>query len=275
MARASAVAGRRPLREQDNGSLEITQSMDDDPLLDAPLLPPQALHSRLHPSFHTIPTVCFANVLLLLHVTFVVLAFVAGVCCSYSDSSEDVCPGNYTYPFKVQTVTIIAKVILWILHVLLERYVHFHHSKVRRKGYLLIYRTTRHLKRLPLLIQSTGNAALLLILTAQHSFPKHNKIYLCCILGILTVELICSLICLVVYTVKVSNFNRAKPRPDVIEEEKIYAYPNHVTSEIGFRDTSSLEEIVEKQGDVIEYLQRHNALLSKRLLALTSQQASA
>lgn len=38
------------------------------------------------------------------------------------------------------------------------------------------------------------------------------------------------------------------------------------------RETSSLEEIVEKQGDVIEYLQRHNALLSKRLLALTSQQ---
>lgn len=40
-----------------------------------------------------------------------------------------------------------------------------------------------------------------------------------------------------------------------------------------FRETSVLEEIVEKQGDVIEYLQRHNALLSKRLLALTSQQA--
>lgn len=39
-----------------------------------------------------------------------------------------------------------------------------------------------------------------------------------------------------------------------------------------FRENSSLEEIVEKQGDVIEYLQRHNALLSKRLLALTSQQ---
>uniref|UniRef100_A0A8D2IQ64 Transmembrane protein 192 n=1 Tax=Varanus komodoensis TaxID=61221 RepID=A0A8D2IQ64_VARKO len=252
------------------GSLEITQSVDDDPLLDAALLSP--LHTRLHPKFHTIPTVCFANVLLLLHVTFVVLAFVAGVSCFYSDSSEDICPGNYTYPLKVQTVIIIAKVILWILYVVLERYVHFHHSMVRRKGYLLIYRTTRNLKRLPLLIQSTGNAALLLILSAQHSFLNHNKMYLCFILGILSVELICTLICLVVYTVKVSNFNRAKPRPDVIEEEKIYAYPNHVTSEIGFRDTSSLEEIVEKQGDVIEYLRRHNAQLSKKLLAVTSQQ---
>ncbi|KAF7244115.1 hypothetical protein EYD10_09643 [Varanus komodoensis] len=142
------------------GSLEITQSVDDDPLLDAALLSP--LHTRLHPKFHTIPTVCFANVLLLLHVTFVVLAFVAGVSCFYSDSSEDICPGNYTYPLKVQTVIIIAKVILWILYVVLERYVHFHHSMVRRKGYLLIYRTTRNLKRLPLLIQSTGEPKLII-----------------------------------------------------------------------------------------------------------------
>lgn len=84
--------------------------------------------------------------------------------------------------------------------------------------------------------------------------------------------MISSLTCLVIYTVKISNFNRAKPRPDIIEEEKMYAYPSHITSEVGFRENSSLEEIVEKQGDVIEYLQRHNALLSKRLLALTSQQ---
>lgn len=34
--------------------------------------------------------------------------------------------------------------------------------------------------------------------------------------------------------VKVSNFNRAKPRPDIIEEEKMYAYPSHITSEVGF-----------------------------------------
>uniref|UniRef100_A0A8D0GGX3 Transmembrane protein 192 n=1 Tax=Sphenodon punctatus TaxID=8508 RepID=A0A8D0GGX3_SPHPU len=145
-------------------------------------------------------------------------------------------------------------------------------SKVRSRGYLLIYRSTRHLKRLPLFIQSTGNAALLLILSAQHSFPEYSKTYLYFILAILGLELICSLICLVIYTVKVSNFNQAKARPDIIEEEKMYSYPSHVTSEIGFRESSSLEEIVEKQADVIEYLQRHNALLSKKLLTLTSQQ---
>ena len=38
------------------------------------------------------------------------------------------------------------------------------------------------------------------------------------------------------------------------------------------RDGSSLEEVVEKQADLIEYLKQHNTLLSKRILALTSQQ---
>ncbi|XP_053258899.1 transmembrane protein 192 [Podarcis raffonei] len=274
MVGVSSGAGRQQQsRQLDNGSVsEITQSMDDDPLLDAPLLPPHALHSRMWPRFHAIPTVGIANILLLMHVAFVVLAFLAGIFCSYPDASGDMCPQHYTYPLKVQTVIVTAKVILWILYLFLERYIHFHHSKVRRKGYLQIYRATRHLKRFPLLIQSTGNIALLLILSAQHSFPDHNKMYLCFILGILSVELLCSLICVVVYTVKVSNFNRAKPRPDVIEEEQMYAYPNHTTSEVGFREASSLEEVVEKQGDVIEYLKRHNALLSQKMLALTSQQ---
>ncbi|NXN53883.1 TM192 protein, partial [Rynchops niger] len=254
------------------GSLEITQSLEDDPLLDAPLISSHTLHSQLRPKFHAIPVVLPANFLLLIHVAFVVLAFLAAMFCSYPNPNQDKCPGNYTHPLKVQTVIIVAKVILWILHGFFERYVQHHHSKVRSRGYFSIYRSTRHLKRLPLLIHSTGNAALLLILSTQHSFPDRSKVCLYLILGVLGLELISSLTCLVIYTVKISNFNRAKPRPDIIEEEKMYAYPSHITSEIGFRENSSLEEIVEKQGDVIEYLQRHNALLSKRLLALTSQQ---
>lgn len=37
------------------------------------------------------------------------------------------------------------------------------------------------------------------------------------------------------------------------------------------REGSSLEEVVEKQADLIEYLKQHNTLLSKRLLNLTAQ----
>lgn len=37
------------------------------------------------------------------------------------------------------------------------------------------------------------------------------------------------------------------------------------------REGSNLEEVVEKQADLIEYLKQHNTLLSKRLLNLTAQ----
>ncbi|XP_060040001.1 transmembrane protein 192 isoform X2 [Erinaceus europaeus] len=208
----------------EDGSSDLAQSMDDDPLLDIQYLS-YPLQAHFRPSFQPLPTVIIANLLLFIHVVFVVLAFLTGILCSYPNPNEDKCPGNYTNPLKVQTVIILGKVILWILHFLLERYIQYHHSKVRNRGYNMIYRSTRHLKRFALMIHST---------------------------------------------VKIRRFNKAKAQPDVLEEEKLYAYPSSITSETGFRTISSLEEIVEKQGDIILYLKRHNALLSKRLLAFTS-----
>ncbi|CAO2612266.1 Transmembrane protein 192 [Lemmus lemmus] len=202
--------------------------MDDDPLLDTQPLAHHSLRAHFRPRFHPLPTVIIANLLLFIHVVFVILAFLTGVLCSFPDPNEDKCPENYTNPLKVQTVIILGKVILWILHLLLERYIQYHHSKVRSHGYSQIYRSTRHLKTLALMIHSS---------------------------------------------VKIRRFNKAKPQPDVLEEEKMYAHPSNIASETGFRTISSLEEIVEKQGDIIIYLKRHNALLSKRLLDLASQPA--
>nr|XP_035968029.1 transmembrane protein 192 isoform X5 [Halichoerus grypus] len=200
----------------EDGSLDLTQSIEDDPLLDTQHLPHHSLHAQFRPRFHPLPTVIIANLLLLIHVVFVILAFLTGVLCSYPNPIEDKCPGNYINPLKVQTVIILGKVILWILHFLLERYIQYHHNRVRNRGYNTIYLSTRHLKGLALMIHST---------------------------------------------VKIRKFNKAKPQPDVLEEEKIYAYPSNITSETGFRTISSLEDIVEKQGDIIAYLKRHNALL--------------
>lgn len=257
----------------EDGSLDLTQSVDDDPLLDIQQFPPP-LHAHYRPKFRPLPTVVIASLLLFLHVAFVVLAFVTAVLCSYPDPAEDKCPGNYTSPLKVQTVVVLGKVLLWLLHFLLERYIQYHHSQVRSRGYSAIYRGTRHLKRLALTVHSAGSTALLLVLCMQHSFPQAGRLYLDFILAILTLELICSSMCLLVYTAKIRKFNKARPQPDVLEEEKLCAYPSNPTSETGFRAGSSLEDIVEKQGDVILYLKRHNALLSKRLLALASPDSS-
>ncbi|XP_078222444.1 transmembrane protein 192 isoform X5 [Callithrix jacchus] len=221
--------------ESSMGSLDITQSIEDDPLLEAQLLPHHSLQAHFRPQFHPLPTVIIVNLLWFIHLVFVILAFLTGVLCSYPNPNEDKCPGNYTNPLKVQTVIILGKVILWILHLLLECYLQYHHSKVRNRGYNLIYRSTRHLKRLGLMIHSSGNTVLLLILCMQHSFPEPGRLYLDLILALLALELICSLMCLLIYTVKIRKFNKAKPEPDILEEEKICAYPSNITSETGFR----------------------------------------
>ncbi|XP_004848284.1 transmembrane protein 192 isoform X2 [Heterocephalus glaber] len=209
----------------EDGSLDLVQSIEDDPLLETPLLPQHSLQVHFSPRFQPLPTLLIASLLLLIHVVFVVLAFLTGVLCSYPDPNEDRCPGNYTSPLKVQSVVVLGKVAMWVLHLLLERYLQYHHGRVRGRGYGRIYRATRPLTTLALLTHSA---------------------------------------------VKIRRFNRAKPQPDVLEEEKACAYPRSITSETGFRTISSLEEVVEKQADIIMYLKRHNALLSQRLLALTT-----
>ncbi|KAL0624427.1 Transmembrane protein 192 [Plecturocebus cupreus] len=50
---------------------------------------------------------------------------------------------------------------------------------------------------------------------------KPRRLYLYLLLAIL--ELICSLVCLLIYTVKIWKFNKAKPYPDVLEQGKNFA----------------------------------------------------
>ncbi|KAM5264313.1 transmembrane protein 192 [Ctenodactylus gundi] len=260
------------LGRTEHGSVDLVQSVEDDPLLDTPLHPGHALQAHFRPSFQPLPTVHAAGLLLFIQAVFVVLAFLAGVLCSYPDPSEDRCPGSYTDPLKVQTVIILGKVVLWMLHVLLARYIQYHHGRARSRGYTWICRSTRHLQGLALATHSAGNVALLLLLGVQHSLPEPRRLYLDLILATLALELLCCLACLLAYAVKITKFNRAKPQPDVLEEEKLYAcaHASSAASETGFRTLSSLEEVVEKQSDAITYLKRRNALLSKRLLALAA-----
>lgn len=75
--------------------------------------------------------------------------------------------------------------------------------------------------------------------------------------------------------VHVLKFNKQSPSPDIIEDEKVYSSvtDSEPHTELGFRDGSCLEEVLENQADLIEHLKEHNKLLSKRILALTSQQS--
>lgn len=253
-------------------NVDFTQSTDDDPLIDGPLLSQDALESAIKREFQTLPTHWAVGVLSFLHVVYVALCVVITVFCWISDEHSAQCTAALQ-GIDSKTLVLLGKVVLWLLVFIYDRFVQHHHSAVRRRGYLEFYRVTRGMKSLPLLIHSAGNAAMLTVIAPSSLLDanvKNLSVYL--LLTIICLELLLSFICLLRYTVHVVRFNSKKPRPDVNEEERSHGCSNDMHTETGFRDGSSLEEVVEKQADLIDYLKQHNTLLSKRILTLSAQQ---
>ncbi|XP_056136876.1 transmembrane protein 192 [Lampris incognitus] len=250
-----------------NNSIDMTPSADEDPLIDGPLISPDALHSAIRREFQSIPTACSAVLLAFAHVIYMVLSACVAVLCVLKLGPEEEC-ARLLGDIQGQSVIVFGKVCLWLLVLLFGRCVHHHHNRARGRGYLRFYRQTQGLKELPLIIHSTGNVLILVVLAAGLSGPV--RIYM--LLTVLGLELLVTLPCLLIYTVKVTKFNRERAVPDVSREEHSHTYSNtSLPTETGFREGSSLEEVVEKQADLIEYLKQHNTLLSKRLLNLTAQ----
>lgn len=72
------------------------------------------------------------------------------------------------------------------------------------------------------------------------------------------------------------RFNRICPPPDVTREEWLSSFTqDSYAGEIGYRQRgSNLEELLEKQADLIRYLRDHNINLSHRIMVLVSQRAT-
>lgn len=248
-------------------SADMTRSLEEDSLVDGPLISADALHSAIRREFQTIPTTWHAGLLSVLHVVYVVLAICVGVLCVLKFGQEEVCM-KILGSVHGGSVIVFGKVFLWALVLLFSGCVKHHHNQARSRGYLQFYRQMQGLKHLPFVIHSTGNVVLLVALAAR--LPPDVDAYV--LLSILGLELLVALPCLLYYTVKVMQFNRERAAPDVSQEEVSHSYSiSNLPTEIGFRGGSSLEEVVEKQADLIEYLKQHNTLLSKRLLNLTAQ----
>ncbi|XP_029918745.1 transmembrane protein 192 [Myripristis murdjan] len=248
-------------------SADVTRSTEEDPLVDGPLISADALHSAIRREFQTIPTPCPAALLSLLHMVYVALSICVAVECELELGRAEEC-GSVLGVVKGQSVIVFGKVCLWVLVLFFGECVQHHHSRARSRGYLRFYRQTQGLQRLPLTVHSAGNVLLLVVLAAR----LKPLLSISMILGILGLELVVALLCLLLYTVRVMQFNRDRAMPDVSQEEISHTYSNtSLPTETGFREGSSLEEVVEKQADLIEYLKQHNTLLSKRLLNLTAQ----
>ncbi|KAI9525506.1 hypothetical protein NQZ68_006054 [Dissostichus eleginoides] len=276
-------------------SVDLSRSTEEDSLVDGPLIPADALHSTIRRNFQSVPTPCHAGLLSVLHVAYVVLSMCVAVLCVLEFGQKDVC-NNILGNVRGDSVIVFGKVCLWVLVLLFTGCVQHHHNQARSRGYLHFYRQTQGLKHLPLTVHSAGNVLLLVVLAVRLSQTVQTYM----LLSVLGLELLIAVPCLLYYTdlpahqsrslafkgstsntslssaspelIQVMRFNRERAAPDVSQEEHSHNYSvTSLPTETGFREGSSLEEVVEKQADLIEYLKQHNILLSKRLLNLTAQ----
>ncbi|XP_064872013.1 transmembrane protein 192-like, partial [Oncorhynchus nerka] len=173
-----------------SSSVDVSQSVEEDPLVDGPLISHDALQSAIRREFTTLPTHCSAVLLLLLQVVYVSLSVCVAVLCVFEVGREEcVCVlGNV----RGQSVVVIGKVFVWLCVLLFGVCVQHHHSRVRSRGYTSV----NTLKHLPFLIHSAGNTAVLVVMSAD--LPDHLPVYL--LLGILGLELLVSLPYLIIYT---------------------------------------------------------------------------
>lgn len=174
----------------------------------------------------------------------------------------------------------------WLIIMLVDHLLKARHHKLRIYGYLEFYQSTYQQIRAPLFIASLWITCYLLLAVILHHTHKVNYELYCrasewltplnYILLLTTLELLIIIPVYVNYIKKVMRFNRYRPPPDVTREEWLssftqesYAGSNDV---VGYQQRgSNLEELLEKQADLIRYLRDHNIKLSHRMMLLAIQ----
>ncbi|XP_052805755.1 transmembrane protein 192-like [Mya arenaria] len=170
---------------------------------------------------------------------------------------------------------------VWFIQLAIDRYYRNQHYRSRLFGYLNFYRQTRNIRRLPLVVASA--ALSILLITTQIIMEKCVHQVKC---GPLSregyIQIVVSVSCalqiglLVIYSIRTIQFNRSGASPDVNQEELMTSFlqTNSISSDIGFRDAGLLDQVLEKQADMIRYLRQHNEQLSRRILTLSEENES-
>ncbi|CAH1797141.1 unnamed protein product, partial [Owenia fusiformis] len=180
---------------------------------------------------------------------------------------------------------IYAHAVMWFIIVLLDRYLRLQHYYSRTNGYLEFYRKTRRIRRVPFMVLSGGNAMLVVVLKVLEDYcpMKHIDPRQSCpglplsrsnyIQVLVSIEVIISTVCLIIYLVQTVRFNSHAHAPDVHQDEMMTSFlqSQNNTSDIGFRDEEYLDQVLEKQADMIRYLKQHNAHLGQKIMKLTQQ----
>ena len=174
----------------------------------------------------------------------------------------------------------IIHIILWCIIGVFDRLVQWQHQNIRRRGHLMFYVRLRNIRRIPYSVISTGNATLVLLFATRKqietgiSFTIFKFNY--CLLILVGVELVIMLPILMYYVIITMRFNCKKPSPDAaVSSTTQSVLPfSSPPPDLGFNpdtDTQNVEELLDKQADMIRYLQFHNANLGRKIMELQNQ----
>lgn len=163
-------------------------------------------------------------------------------------------------------------VVLWFIVMVCHYVLNYQHKELRLRGYLMFVRRTMNLRLIPPLVFSFGNAVLLVFFAIRDnagtkSFIQHDYYFLQLVYSL---EFVIVLPTLIYHIVKEVSFYKERSWPDAytIIDNNLRL---DAEREIGYRENESANDILEKQADMIRYLQQHNENLSRRLLRQSSQ----
>lgn len=169
--------------------------------------------------------------------------------------------------------------LVWLIFILTTVYKGYQHRISRRNGYLSFYRTTNQIRQTPLFALSLGNVVLLI--TTLLCAPRRTDEEVCSDvsrIGILRIvvglELAVVLLTAVPYAWRTCSFNRERLPPDQHENLSSIVHPRPSVQTgpdvNSFGDDDYVDELLERQADVIKYLQGQNKALTMRVIELTA-----
>lgn len=234
-----------------------------------PLVNPCSAAADLEPPFRIVATSGAIIFEVLSLVSLVVLSFALP---TFLD-------GSSRSPGDAYSVLLYSHTGLWAVMVLVDCYLRRQHSILHCTGYISFYQLTKSLRRATVYIVSAGSSMLVVLAVLVDNYC-HDRTAACppsmlqpihYVQILLALEALVALPFLLKYLVMTLNFHKNKHRPDVQHDELLLSFMHSQSSvgDLGFRDGTYLEDIVEKQSDMIRYLKKYNAFLGRKILSLS------
>jgi len=248
---------------------DASANQEEEPLFQQDLSLPRITHPQPS-SFRSIPTLWVLSFQILLLICSEIVIFLLPWYCK-----------NHECGFPSYSWIIIWQAVLWIMFLALHAYVSHHHDKVRLRGYLDFYRNFAHYKWYPFVVLSAGCVLTMVasIVVQDMCTPPE-----CLLLSvklepvvyfqvIMTLQVVSLIPFLIVQIKKTYTFNSRRYPPDAQREEigTSGSYQYSPLTDLGFRGEDNIEDVMERQEDIIRYLRQHNSVLSSKILELSEQ----